>query len=103
MLKRTGLLYRSAGIGGLWSSGTMMLMRFKILSLLRHAKGCQSLVFGYGIHACLGAALYRMKTQVALSQPLKRFPRMQRLTDKCEYDPVHFFRALKSLSVAVNA
>ena len=66
-------------------------------------KSVHSLAFGYGIHTCLGAALARMETQVAFSQILKRFPRIQLLTDKFEYHPVYFLRALKSLPVAVNA
>ena len=66
-------------------------------------KNVYSLAFGYGIHTCLGAALARMETQVAFSQILKRFPRIQLLTDKFEYHPVYFLRALKSLPVAVNA
>jgi cytochrome P450 len=66
-------------------------------------KNVYSPAFGYGIHTCPGAALARMETQVAFSQLLKRFPRIQLLTDKFEYHPVYFLRALKSLPVTVNA
>ena len=66
-------------------------------------KKVQSLAFGYGIHTCVGSALARMETQVAFSQLLKRFSRIQLLTDGFDYHPVYFLRALKSLPVAVNA
>jgi cytochrome P450 len=61
-----------------------------------------SLAFGYGIHSCLGAALARMEVQVAFSQLLTRFPRIQLLTDRFEYHPVYFLRAMKALPVSVN-
>jgi cytochrome P450 len=66
-------------------------------------KNVYSLAFGYGIHTCIGAALARMETQVALYQLMKRFPRIQLLNDRFEYQPVYFLRALKSMPVAVNS
>lgn len=65
-------------------------------------KNVHSLALGYGIHTCLGAALAKMETQVALAALLRRVPDIQLLTDEFEYKPVYFLRALKSLPVAVH-
>jgi cytochrome P450 len=61
-----------------------------------------SLAFGYGPHFCLGAALARMETQVALSRLLERIPQVQLATRRFEYRPLYFLRALKSLPVVVH-
>ena len=60
-----------------------------------------SLAFGYGAHFCIGAALARMEAQIALSALLRRLPDVRLATDKFEYQPVYFLRALKALPVAV--
>ncbi|WP_199550053.1 cytochrome P450 [Streptomyces sp. N35] len=39
-----------------------------------HRKIRKQLAFGYGVHACLGAALARMETRIALEELLKRYP-----------------------------
>jgi len=61
-----------------------------------------SLAFGYGPHFCLGAALARMETQVALSSLLDRVPKVQLGTRNFEYQPLYFLRALKSLPIVVR-
>jgi cytochrome P450 len=43
-----------------------------------------SLGFGYGIHSCLGAALARMESRVAIEELAKRFPRYEVLSDGLE-------------------
>jgi cytochrome P450 len=40
--------------------------------------------FGYGIHFCLGAALARLETKVALEETFKRFPTWSIDYDRCE-------------------
>ena len=40
--------------------------------------------FGYGIHFCLGAALARLETKVALEETFKRFPTWTIDYDRCE-------------------
>jgi cytochrome P450 len=60
-----------------------------------------SLAFGYGAHFCVGAALARMEAQIALSALLRRLPDIRLVTDKFEYQPLYFLRALKALPVAV--
>jgi cytochrome P450 len=44
----------------------------------------QNLGFGYGVHSCLGAALARMETAIALERLLDRMPRYEVLWDQCE-------------------
>jgi cytochrome P450 len=61
-----------------------------------------SLAFGYGPHFCLGAALARMETQVALSSLLDRIPKVQLGTRHFEYRPLYFLRALKSLPIVLR-
>jgi cytochrome P450 len=61
-----------------------------------------SLAFGYGPHFCLGAALAKMETQVALSRLLERIPQMQLGTQHFEYRPLYFLRALQSLPFIVR-
>lgn len=61
-----------------------------------------SLAFGYGAHFCLGAALARMETQVALSSLLDRIPKVQLGTRHFEYEPLYFLRALKSLPIRLK-
>jgi cytochrome P450 len=61
-----------------------------------------SLAFGYGPHFCLGAALARTETQVALSRLLERIPQIQLGTRHCEYRPLYFLRALQSLPIVVR-
>ena len=61
-----------------------------------------SLAFGYRPHFCLGAALARMETQVALSRLLDRIPQVQLGARHFEYRPLYFLRALKSLSIVVR-
>jgi cytochrome P450 len=43
----------------------------------------QNLGFGYGVHSCLGAALARMETAIALERLLDFMPRYQVMWDDC--------------------
>lgn len=43
----------------------------------------QNLGFGYGIHSCLGAALARMESAIALDRMLVRMPRFEVDFDRC--------------------
>ena len=61
-----------------------------------------SLAFGYGLHFCLGAALARMETQVALSRLLDRLPNVRLGSRQFEYRPLYFLRALKSLPIVIQ-
>ncbi|MBX7455770.1 cytochrome P450 [Mycolicibacterium sp. 3033] len=49
----------------------------------RERTEAQNLGFGYGIHSCLGAALARMETLIALDKLLDLMPRYEVLWDGC--------------------
>lgn len=44
----------------------------------------QSLGFGLGIHSCLGAALARLESRVAIEEVVRRWPRFEVDLDRCE-------------------
>ena len=49
----------------------------------RNRTEAQNLGFGYGVHSCLGAALARMETAIALERLLDCIPRYEVLWDDC--------------------
>ena len=58
--------------------------------------------FGQGIHLCVGAALARMETKIAVGSLLARFSRLQLATDKLDWIRSRSMRGLTSLPIAVN-
>jgi cytochrome P450 len=50
----------------------------------RDLKEAQNLGFGYGIHSCLGAALARMESAIALEKLLDLMPRYEVIWDGCK-------------------
>jgi cytochrome P450 len=68
------------------------------LDIARH--DARSLGFGYGAHFCIGAALARLETQMALTTLLDRFPNLRLASEQVEYLPIHWLRALKELRLA---
>jgi cytochrome P450 len=60
-----------------------------------------SLAFGYGPHFCIGAALARLETQVALLGLMRRTPNITLESKTFDYRPIHFLRALKTLQVSL--
>ena len=59
------------------------------------------LSFGYGIHFCLGAALARMETRVALDEVLDRFPDWEVDLDAAELDTAGL-RGWKTMPVTIG-
>ena len=49
----------------------------------RNRTEAQNLGFGYGVHSCLGAALARMETAIALERMLELMPRYEVIWDDC--------------------
>jgi cytochrome P450 len=60
-----------------------------------------SLAFGHGPHYCIGAALAKMETEIALTALLRRLPDIQLASEAFEYEPTYAVRALKALPVAI--
>ncbi len=59
------------------------------------------LEFGSGIHFCIGAALARAETQIAISSLLARCPDLELGSDQLEWKSIPVFRGLNSLPVHV--
>ena len=58
--------------------------------------------FGYGIHFCLGAALARLETKVALEETFKRFPTWTIDYDRCEMVHTSTVRGYAKLAMSVR-
>jgi cytochrome P450 len=57
------------------------------------------IVFGYGIHHCLGAPLARVEGQVAIATLLRRMPNLQLTDEPLEWRETVTLRGLKALPV----
>jgi cytochrome P450 len=55
-----------------------------VFDIDRDRTEAQNLGFGYGVHSCLGAALARMESAIALERLLDFMPRYEVLWDQCE-------------------
>ena len=62
-----------------------------------HRAPTSHLVFGYGIHFCLGAALARLEARVALDEILKRFPEWEVDEENIELAPTSTVRGWERL------
>ena len=60
------------------------------------------LSFSAGIHYCLGAPLARVEGQIAIGEVVRRFPRLQLVTEALEWRETVTLRGLRSLPVAVG-
>jgi cytochrome P450 len=57
------------------------------------------LALGAGVHACLGAFLARLETQVAVGRLLRRWPTLELATDRPAWRPTATLRGLATLPV----
>ena len=55
-----------------------------VFDIDRDRTEAQNLGLGYGIHSCLGAALARMESAIALERLLDRMPRYEVIFDECK-------------------
>jgi cytochrome P450 len=62
----------------------------------------RQLAFGYGAHFCIGAALARMETRVALAETLKRFPTYEIDESRLEFVHTATVRGYKSVPMRVR-
>jgi cytochrome P450 len=60
-----------------------------------------TLVFGYGAHFCLGAALARLEGRVVLDEVLNRFPEWEVDSDQARLTPGYFTRGWETLPVSI--
>ncbi len=58
--------------------------------------------FGGGLHACIGAALARMETRIAMTALLARYPRMELAVTEPSHIPSWAVRGVTSLPVNVS-
>lgn len=61
----------------------------------------QHLAFGYGVHLCLGAALARLETRVALDELIKRFPEWEVDWDQAKQARTSTVRGWERLPITV--
>jgi cytochrome P450 len=66
-----------------------------------HRKMERSLIFGFGVHLCLGAHLARMESKIAFEELLKRYPEYEIDEAHVDRGPVTFFRGLHHLPLVV--
>lgn len=59
--------------------------------------------FGQGAHYCLGHALARLETSIALRALFTRFPAIEVATDDIEWDPLILVRSAAALPVRVGS
>jgi cytochrome P450 len=62
----------------------------------------RQLAFGYGAHFCIGAALARMETRVALAETLKRYPRWEIDESRLEFVHTATVRGYKTVPMRVR-
>jgi hypothetical protein len=60
------------------------------------------LSFGYGTHFCVGSALARLETRIAIETLLRRLPNLRLATDQLQWTATPIFRGLLALPLAFD-
>ncbi len=74
-----------------------------VFDIERDRSGPQSLAFGLGIHSCLGAALARMESALALGHLLEFMPEFEVDFDNCQRVSMQNVAGYDSVPVRVRA
>jgi cytochrome P450 len=69
---------------------------------LTRVGAAQHVSFGSGVHHCLGAALARVEAQVAIGTLIRRFPRMELVSETPDWNGRIILRGLDSLPLTLR-
>ena len=81
---------------GVWLRLPRPRLTAEVRRLLRRAL---PVAFGAGVHTCLGAALARLETQVAVGALLRRWPTLRLASDRTAWRPTATLLGLATLPV----
>ncbi|GCE15261.1 cytochrome P450 [Tengunoibacter tsumagoiensis] len=98
-------LHRGDRIAIVLSAGnhdTVMGENPEVFDITRSSGPKRLISFGYGAHYCIGAALARMESQIALTQLIHRLPDLQLSSPAVSWRPNFLLRGLTALPVTTQ-
>ena len=98
-------IHRGDGVTAILGSANRDPIRFEHPERLDISRTIKSrdVIFGHGIHRCLGAHLARMELQIVLETLLRRVKSLQLKSDQLQWKQNIVFRGLASLPVSFDA